>query len=136
MSQGTYTIHGVNGPVVTVMGGRDLALMDMVNVGEQGLTGEVVRVDGAAATVQVYEDTAGLMPGQPVTSQGAPMSIELGPGLLHNIFDGIARPLKVIQDQAGPFITRGRTVTFGAARGSAGWEYTAFTSPGRACSSS
>ena len=107
MSQGTYTIHGVNGPVVTVMGGRDLALMDMVNVGEQGLTGEVVRVDGAAATVQVYEDTAGLMPGQPVTSQGAPMSIELGPGLLHNIFDGIARPLQVIQDQAGPFITRG-----------------------------
>ena len=107
MSQGTYTIHGVNGPVVTVMGGRDLALMDMVNVGEQGLTGEVVRVDGGAATVQVYEDTAGLMPGQPVTSQGAPMSIELGPGLLHNIFDGIARPLQVIQDQAGPFITRG-----------------------------
>ena len=107
MSQGTYTIHGVNGPVVTVVGGRGLALMDMVNVGEQGLTGEVVRVDGDATTVQVYEDTAGLMPGQPVTSQGAPMSIELGPGLLHNIFDGIARPLQVIQDQAGPFITRG-----------------------------
>ena len=107
MSQGTYTIHGINGPVVTVVGGRGLALMDMVNVGEQGLTGEVVRVDGDATTVQVYEDTAGLMPGQPVTSQGAPMSIELGPGLLHNIFDGIARPLQVIQDQAGPFITRG-----------------------------
>ena len=80
MSQGTYTIHGVNGPVVTVVGGRGLALMDMVNVGEQGLTGEVVRVDGDA-TVQVYEDTAGLMPGQ----QGAPGGShvhELGPGLL------------------------------------------------------
>ena len=107
MSQETYAIHGVNGPVVTVTGGRGLALMDMVNVGELGLTGEVVRVEDGLTTVQVYEDTAGLMPGQPVTSQGAPMSIELGPGLLRNIFDGIARPLQVIQDQAGPFITRG-----------------------------
>ena len=110
MNQANYTIHGVNGPVVTVTGGRGLAMMDMVNVGAEGLIGEVVRVDGDMTTVQVYEDTAGLMPGQPVTSQGAPMSIELGPGLLHNIFDGIARPLEVIQEKSGPFISRGLNI--------------------------
>ncbi|WP_297209816.1 V-type ATP synthase subunit A [uncultured Flavonifractor sp.] len=110
MNQANYTIHGVNGPVVTVIGGRGLAMMDMVNVGEQGLIGEVVRVDGGQTTVQVYEDTTGLMPGQPVTAQGAPMSIELGPGLLHNIFDGIARPLEVIQAESGPFIGRGLNI--------------------------
>ncbi|WP_130869144.1 V-type ATP synthase subunit A [Intestinimonas massiliensis (ex Afouda et al. 2020)] len=110
MNQERYTIHGINGPVVTVTGGRGLAMMDMVNVGEEGLIGEVVRVDGGTTTVQVYEDTTGLMPGQPVTSQGAPMSIELGPGLLHNIFDGIARPLEVIQEKSGPFISRGLNI--------------------------
>ena len=110
MSQAAYTIHGVNGPVVTVTGGRGLAMMDMVNVGEEELIGEVARVEGGLTTVQVYEDTAGLMPGQPVLPQGAPMSIELGPGLLHNIFDGIARPLDVIQEKSGPFISRGLNI--------------------------
>ena len=110
MSQAAYTIHGVNGPVVTVTGGRGLAMMDMVNVGEEELIGEVVRVEGGLTTVQVYEDTAGLMPGQQVLPQGAPMSIELGPGLLHNIFDGIARPLDVIQEKSGPFISRGLNI--------------------------
>ena len=110
MSQAAYTIHGVNGPVVTVTGGRGLAMMDMVNVGEEELIGEVVRVEGGLTTVQVYEDTAGLMPGQQVLPQGAPMSIELGPGLLRNIFDGIARPLDVIQDKSGPFISRGLNI--------------------------
>ncbi len=107
MTQDSYTIHGVNGPVVTVTGGRGLAMMDMVHVGAEGLIGEVVRVEDGLTTVQVYEDTAGLMPGQPVVPLGAPMSIELGPGLLHNIFDGIARPLEVIQARSGPFIGRG-----------------------------
>ncbi|HIY21175.1 MAG TPA: V-type ATP synthase subunit A, partial [Candidatus Flavonifractor merdigallinarum] len=101
-----YTIHGINGPVVTVRGGRGLAMMDMVNVGDEALIGEVVGVDGKTTTIQVYEDTAGLMPGQKVVGQGAPMSILLGPGLLHNIFDGIARPLSVIADRSGPFIRR------------------------------
>ena len=110
MSQAAYTIHGVNGPVVTVTGGRGLAMMDMVNVGEEELIGEVVRVEGGLTTVQVYEDTAGLMPGQQVLPQWAPMSIELGPGLLRNIFDGIARPLDVIQDKSGPFISRGLNI--------------------------
>ena len=106
----TYTIYGINGPVVTVKGGRGLAMMDMVNVGDEALIGEVVGVDGDTTTVQVYEETSGLMPGQKVVSQGAPMSILLGPGLLHNIFDGIARPLSVIADRSGPFIHRGINV--------------------------
>ena len=103
----TYTIHGVNGPVVTVKGGRGLAMMDMVHVGGESLVGEVVGVDGDVTTVQVYEDTAGLAPGQPVVSLGGPMSIQLGPGLLGNIFDGIARPLKALEERTGPFLGRG-----------------------------
>ena len=107
MKQAQYTIHGINGPVVKVVGGRGLAMMDMVSVGDEGLIGEVVGVDLDAATVQVYEDTAGLKPGQPAVGQGAPMAITLGPGMLTNIFDGIARPLKVIEEKSGPFIARG-----------------------------
>ena len=110
MEKTQYTIRGVNGPVVTVTGGRGLAMMEMVNVGPQALAGEVVRIGPQGATVQVYEDTAGLKPGQPVAAQGAPMSIQLGPGLLHNIFDGIARPLELIQEKSGPFIGRGLNV--------------------------
>ena len=100
-------IQGINGPVVTVRGGRSLAMMDLVKVGDDGLLGEVVGLEGDTATVQVYEDTAGLIPGQKVVSQGAPMSILLGPGLLSNIFDGIARPLRVIEEKSGPFLGRG-----------------------------
>ncbi|MEG2097509.1 MAG: V-type ATP synthase subunit A [Pseudoflavonifractor sp.] len=103
----SYEIKGVNGPVVTVIGGKGLAMMDMVHVGDLGLIGEVVGVDSRVTTVQVYEDTAGLAPGQPVSSTGAPMSVKLGPGLLGNIFDGIARPLRVIEEKSGPFIGRG-----------------------------
>ena len=110
MNQTHYTIHGINGPVVKVTGGKGLAMMDMVSVGEEGLIGEVVSVDRSATTVQVYEDTAGLKPGQPVVSQGAPMAITLGPGMLTNIFDGIARPLKVIEAESGPFIGRGLNI--------------------------
>ena len=107
MKQAQYTIHGINGPVVKVVGGKGLAMMDMVSVGDEGLIGEVVGVDLDAATVQVYEDTAGLKPGQPAVGQGAPMAITLGPGMLTNIFDGIASPLKVIEEKSGPFIARG-----------------------------
>ena len=105
-----YTIYGINGPVVTVKGGRGLAMMDMVSVGDEGLIGEVVGVEDETTTVQVYEDTAGLKPGQAVTSEGAPMSLTLGPGLLHNIFDGIGRPLSVIAEKSGPFLARGLNI--------------------------
>ncbi len=107
MAETKYYIAGVNGPVVTVKGGRGLAMMDMVDVGPEGLIGEVVSVEGDETTVQVYEDTTGLIPGMPVVPQGAPMSIELGPGLLNNIYDGICRPLRGIAEATGAFIGRG-----------------------------
>ena len=110
MTQTPYYIHGVNGPVVTARGGRGLAMMDLVYVGDEALIGEVVGVDGDTTTIQVYEDTDGLAPGQPVATKGAPMSIRLGPGLLTNIFDGIARPLKAIEAHSGPFISRGLNI--------------------------
>lgn len=106
-----YRIKGVNGPVVTVAGGSGLAMMDMVYVGDEHLIGEVVGVRGAVTTIQVYEDTVGVAPGQTVVSKQAPMSLKLGPGLLTNIFDGIARPLTVIQDKSGPFIARGINIS-------------------------
>jgi V/A-type H+-transporting ATPase subunit A len=107
MAETKYYIEGVNGPVVTVKGGRNLAMMDMVSVGPEGLIGEVVSVENDVTTVQVYEDTTGLTPGMPVTPEGAPMSITLGPGLLNNIYDGICRPLRGIADATGAFIGRG-----------------------------
>ena len=102
-----YQIYSVNGPVVKVAGGRGLAMMDMVYVGQEELIGEVVGVEGALTTVQVYEDTTGLAPGQTVRSAGAPMSLLLGPGLLGHIFDGIGRPLKALEAISGPFLGRG-----------------------------
>ena len=102
-----YQIYSVNGPVVKVVGGKGLAMMDMVFAGDQQLIGEVVGVEGDMTTVQVYEDTAGLAPGQPVTTTGSPMALMLGPGLLGNIFDGIARPLKSLEAISGPFLGRG-----------------------------
>ena len=102
-----YQIYSVNGPVVKVVGGKGLAMMDMVYAGDQQLIGEVVGVEGDMTTVQVYEDTAGLVPGQPVVTTGSPMALMLGPGLLGNIFDGIARPLKDLEAISGPFLGRG-----------------------------
>lgn len=102
-----YYIHGVNGPVVTVHGGRGLPRLDMVRVGNAGLPGEVVSVKGDVTVVQVYEDTAGLKAGEPVVGQGGPLSVLLGPGMIGNIYDGIARPLQAIADTAGAYITRG-----------------------------
>lgn len=102
-----YYIHGINGPVITVRGGRDMSMMDMVYVGHQRILGEVVEIEEGDTIVQVYEDTSELKHGEPVECSKTPMSIDLGPGLLDNIFDGIARPLKKIESLAGPFITRG-----------------------------
>ena len=76
-------------------------------MGDLHLIGEVVGVHKGSTTIQVYEDTAGVAPGQTVTSKGSPMSLKLGPGLLSHIFDGIARPLSVIEEKSGPFIARG-----------------------------
>jgi len=102
-----YQVYSVNGPVVIVRGGRGLAMHEMVHVGNKQLFGEVVGLNDGDTVVQVYEDTQGLAPGHPVTSLDMPMSIQLGPGLLDNIFDGIARPLRIIAEQTGDFIGRG-----------------------------
>ena len=108
---GEYQIYSVNGPVVKVIGGRGLAMMDMVYAGREELIGEVVGVEGEMTTVQVYEDTAGLAPGEPVRSTGAPMALLLGPGLLGNIFDGIGRPLRALESASGPFLGRGINIS-------------------------
>lgn len=102
-----YQVYSVNGPVVTVQGGRALAMQEMVHVGNEKLFGEVVGLRNGNTVVQVYEDTQGLAPGHPVDGLGMPMSIQLGPGLLNNIFDGIARPLRIIAEKTGDFIGRG-----------------------------
>lgn len=105
MSQ--YKIHGINGPVITVLGKTDLQMMETVFVGEKQLIGEVIGLSGDCATIQVYEETAGLTPGEPVFSSHSPMSITLAPGILGNIFDGIGRPLKEIHKISGAFIEKG-----------------------------
>ncbi len=103
-------IYGVNGPVVTVRNTRSFSMMEMVFVGSERLVGEVIGVTDQKTTIQVYEETTGLHPGEPVFGTGSPMNVTLGPGLLNNIFDGIERPLKAIAEQKGPFISRGSSV--------------------------
>ena len=128
MAEINYSLPGINGPVVTVKGGKGLAMMDMVSVGPEGLIGEVVSVKGDETTVQVYEDTTGLIPGMPVIPQGAPMSIALGPGLLSNIFDGICRPLRGIEEATGAFIGRG--IHIPALDTKKQWDVTILVKPG------
>ena len=103
-------IYGINGPVVTVRNSRSFSMMEMVFVGNERLVGEVIGVSEKITTIQVYEETTGLRPGEPVQGTGSPMNVVLGPGLLDNIFDGIERPLKEIAKQTGPFISRGSNV--------------------------
>ncbi|MBR1811314.1 MAG: V-type ATP synthase subunit A [Clostridia bacterium] len=102
-----YVVFGINGPVVSVSGKTAFSMNEMVFVGEKRLLGEVIRVDDDKTIIQVYEETGGLKPGEPVYSTGAPMSISLGPGLIGGIFDGVANPLKAISDEAGAFIPAG-----------------------------
>lgn len=104
-------IYGINGPVVTVKNADCFEMMEMVHVGEQRLVGEVIGITDALTTIQVYEETTGLKPGDPVEGTGAPMNVTLGPGIIDNIFDGIERPLKAIEEQSGSFISRGASVS-------------------------
>jgi len=101
----------VSGPVVKASGARALAMYEVVEVGADRLVGEVIELAGEVATIQVYEDTAGIRPGDPVVGQGAPLSVEIGPGLVGRIFDGMQRPLTVLQEATGPFISRGTQVS-------------------------
>ncbi|MBQ1415063.1 MAG: V-type ATP synthase subunit A, partial [Lachnospiraceae bacterium] len=91
MSKGT--IKKISGPLVIASGMRDANMSDMVRVSDKRLIGEIIEIHGDEASIQVYEETAGLMPGEPVESLGYPMSVELGPGLITSIYDGIQRPL-------------------------------------------
>lgn len=104
-------IYGINGPVVTVKNADSFEMMEMVYVGNQKLVGEIIGITDEFTTIQVYEETTGLKPGDPVEGTGAPMNVLLGPGILDNIFDGIERPLKAIEEQSGAFISRGATVS-------------------------
>ncbi|MFP4142854.1 MAG: ATP synthase subunit A [Thermoplasmata archaeon] len=99
-------IH-VAGPVVEAEGLRGVEMYEVVEVGEEGLIGEVIELDEDVATIQVYEETGGVKPGEPVKRTGEPLSLELGPGLIEQIYDGIQRPLESIVEEAGDFITRG-----------------------------
>lgn len=101
------SIYRINGPVVKARGDTDIAMQSVVLVGDEKLIGEVIGVDGEEITIQVYESTSGLKPGEPVLSTDKPLSVTLGPGIIGNIFDGIQRPLENLYRQTGDFMTRG-----------------------------
>ena len=106
----TGTIYGINGPVIYLKGNTGFGMGEMVYVGRQHLVGEVIALDKDLTTVQVYEETTGLRPGEEVVASGSAVSVTLAPGIINNIFDGIERPLERIADGAGAFITRGVSV--------------------------
>ncbi|MCD6322874.1 MAG: V-type ATP synthase subunit A [Clostridiales bacterium] len=105
MSKGT--IVKVSGPLVVAKGMRDANMFDVVRVSKERLVGEIIEMRDDKASIQVYEETAGLGPGEPVESTGMPLSVELGPGIIEHIFDGIQRPLVKIREMTGSNITRG-----------------------------
>ncbi len=106
----TGKIYGINGPVIYIKGKTEFKMSEMVYVGEEKLVGEVISLDKDLTTIQVYEETSGLRPGETVESTGGAVSVTLAPGILNNIFDGIERPLERIADNGGAFITRGVSV--------------------------
>ena len=101
------TIVKVSGPLIVASGMADVQMYDVVRVSDKHLIGEVIELRGDRASIQVYEETGGIGPGEPVESTGAPLSVELAPGLIESIYDGIQRPLDKIKEQAGDRITRG-----------------------------
>ncbi len=103
-------IVSVNGPVVRASGMRAFAMREMVMTGTRSLLGEIIRLDGDEALIQVFEETSGLKTGEPVTGTGGPLSMALGPGLMGCIFDGIGRPLGKLLEKEGPFVSRGVSV--------------------------
>ncbi len=110
MAGATGEITRISGPAVIARGLAGARMYDIVRVGKEKLIGEIIRLDGETAFVQVYEDTSGLYLGEPVESTGAPLALELGPGMLSSIYDGIQRPLDKIRDAQGDFISRGVVV--------------------------
>ena len=103
-------IKSIAGPLVIAREMEGCEMYEVVRVGDEGLMGETIRLDGDQAYIQVYEDTSGLKPGEQVVRTGEPLSVELGPGIIKNFYDGIQRPLLRIQEKAGDYITRGINV--------------------------
>jgi len=103
----TAKIIKVAGPVVVAKGLKNAKMYDVVKVSSQKLIGEIIELNKDSATIQVYEETSGVGPGEPVFSTDMPLSVELGPGLISSIYDGIQRPLDVLKASSGEFITRG-----------------------------
>ncbi|MEA1965660.1 MAG: ATP synthase subunit A [Euryarchaeota archaeon] len=122
------TIYRIAGPVVTVID-VPTKMYDVVKVGNEGLMGEVIGIEGDKSTIQVYEDTSGIAPGEPVENTGMPLSVELGPGLLESIYDGIQRPLPVLMEKMeSDFIERG--VAAPGLDRDRGWEFTPVVTKG------
>lgn len=107
MKQGKIT--KVSGPLIEASGLSDANIYDVVEVSKDKLIGEIIEMRGDVASIQVYEETTGIGPGDPVVSTGHPLSVELGPGMLRHMYDGIQRPLEKLEDLAGSFLTRGVT---------------------------
>jgi V/A-type H+/Na+-transporting ATPase subunit A len=111
MSQHIGEVAWISGPVVKAIGSRQVNMLELVEVGDEHLVGEIIGLEDETITIQVYEETSGLHPGAPVFGTGLPLSVELGPGLLRSIFDGIQRPLPELEKMNGSFITRGMHLT-------------------------
>jgi V/A-type H+-transporting ATPase subunit A len=111
MSEAVGTVTWISGPVIRARGSRQVGMLELVEVGEERLVGEVIGLNGNDFTIQVYEETTGMRTGVPVYGTGLPLSVELGPGLLRSIFDGVQRPLPVIEMRTGSFISRGVHLT-------------------------
>lgn len=106
-SNSNAIISRISGSVVVATGIEEAQMFDVVRIGDLGLLGEIIRLEGTKATIQVYEDTTGLRPGEKIVNTKRPLSIQLGPGLLTSIYDGIQRPLDVLRNKSGDFISRG-----------------------------
>ena len=106
----TAIVSRISGPVVVATDIEQAQMYDVVRIGELGLLGEIIRLEGNKATIQVYEDTTGLRPGEKVVNTRRPLSIQLGPGLLKSIYDGIQRPLDILRQESGDFISRGKII--------------------------
>ena len=119
----------VSGPLVVATGMEEANMADVVRVGEQRLIGEILNMSGDSASIQVYEETSGLGPGAEVVTTGSPLSVELGPGLIENIYDGIQRPLEVIMEKVkGNNLPRGVEVP--ALDREKKWEFVPTVQPG------
>ena len=132
LKEGRINLSGkvvkVSGPLVVATGLADANMSDVVRVGPQRLIGEILTMKGDSASIQVYEETSGLGPGAEVVTTGAPMSVELGPGMIEGIYDGIQRPLEKIVEKVGANITRGVEVP--ALDREKKWDFTAVVTPG------